>query len=99
MMMIETLPCSLSWVMSSRINEPSLTPIAASGSSSSRIFGVGDNERAPGARLPLATGQLGDRRVDVRDLHAHLVQPFLGLPAHGPAVQQRPADLLPVEEH
>ena len=32
-------------------------------------------------------------------MHAHLIQVLPGLPPHGPVPHQRPADLLPVEEH
>ena len=46
MMMIETLPSRLSGVIRSRMIAPSLTPIAASGSSRSRIFGFEKTERA-----------------------------------------------------
>ena len=46
MMMIETLPFSFSCRTRSRMMAPSLTPIAASGSSSNRILGLEYTERA-----------------------------------------------------
>ena len=62
-------------------------------------LGVVEDRARHRDRLPLTAGQRADGRVDVRDPHADLVQVRLRLPAHGPVVQQRPADFLPVQVH
>ena len=99
MMMIETLPCDLEPV--DQIQDDGAFLHAHGGQRlveqqdlGFRIDRAGDRDR-----LALPAGQLGDLGIHRRDVHAHVVEVLLGLLAHGPVAQQRPADLLPVQEH
>src|SRR5215469_222555 len=95
-MMIERSPLRLRSLIRSRMSAASLAPMAASGSSSSRTFASEYTARATAiaCRWP----------PDSRDVHrlepdADGVQALPGDPPHGPVVQQRPDDLLALEEH
>ena len=59
----------------------------------------GSSRTGDGDGLALPAGELGDLDVDRLEADAHVGEVLLCQPAHGPVVQQRPPDMLPVEEH
>ena len=99
--MIETSPSSFRRWIRSRISAPSLAPIAASGSSSSRMSASECTVRATAiaCRCPPERRATGD--VQARDVDPDLVERRARLPAHRAVGQerQRPADPLAAQEH
>src|ERR1700683_4024053 len=98
-MITETSPRVLRSFTRSRIIAASFTPMAASGSSRSRVFGVLEPRPRHGDRLALPAGKLGHADLDRGEVYAHLVQVLPGDTAHRLVVEQRPVQLFPVQEH
>ena len=66
----------------------SRAPMAASGSSSSRIFGAGPHGSRDRDRLPLAAGELLGLGLDARHGHLDVVEVLAGEPSHAALVEE-----------